>query len=328
VKINLYFPHFVDVLSARNNWNALSKIASVGKWSEHESTNLIGHIYGQVYPSSKNPVPFAMLSRIALGLPHSDEAFFLATPVHLALQRDYFVLDSIVSLSQEEMSSLAFSLDQHFRQIGFQLEKINNCNSLLLKTSVALNVKTTPVEEVIGQDTRAYLSQGPDAGKMRVLNNEIEMLLHSHPVNLSREQAGKPIVNSLWLWGEGTHLASPQKDNAVFYFFGDDLTLKGLAKSGGFYCSSLPNNFNQCLDTLNQDNVAVIFMGSHNLIDDDWFNSIANSLKNRKVEEVNCYFDLPGKLFKLTLHPIDFFKFWRPQKTIEHLFERMYAKNS
>jgi hypothetical protein len=33
--------------------------------------------------------------------------------------------------------------------------------------------------------------------------NEVQMFLHCHPINQSRQGEGKPAVNSMWLWGGG-----------------------------------------------------------------------------------------------------------------------------
>jgi hypothetical protein len=38
--------------------------------------------------------------------------------------------------------------------------------------------------------------------------NEVQMFLHGHPVNEAREACGKPVVNSLWLWGGGRQPAA------------------------------------------------------------------------------------------------------------------------
>ena len=38
---------------------------------------------------------------------------------------------------------------------------------------------------------------------MRALVNELQMLLHEHPVNEQRAAHGQPTVNSVWLWGAG-----------------------------------------------------------------------------------------------------------------------------
>ena len=35
------------------------------------------------------------------------------------------------------------------------------------------------------------------------LQNELQMVLHAHPVNAAREDAGKPTINGVWFWGGG-----------------------------------------------------------------------------------------------------------------------------
>ena len=48
-----------------------------------------------------------------------------------------------------------------------------------------------------------FLPSGDDTALHRNVLSEIEMAMHDHPVNLEREAAGKPPINSLWLWGGG-----------------------------------------------------------------------------------------------------------------------------
>jgi hypothetical protein len=44
---------------------------------------------------------------------------------------------------------------------------------------------------------------GRDGARIRSLMNEIQMLLHEHPVNRRRERARQLPVNGWWLWGFG-----------------------------------------------------------------------------------------------------------------------------
>lgn len=43
--------------------------------------------------------------------------------------------------------------------------------------------------------------------RFRILLNELQMLLFTHPVNRARETRGELPVNSVWLWGGGTRPA-------------------------------------------------------------------------------------------------------------------------
>ncbi len=61
----------------------------------------------------------------------------------------------------------------------------------------------SPPEEVLGDDLFSHLPDGPDGRRWRALLNEAQVLLHNHPLNQARTQAGKPAVNSLCFWGGG-----------------------------------------------------------------------------------------------------------------------------
>lgn len=58
-------------------------------------------------------------------------------------------------------------------------------------------------EAVLGDDLLAHLPEGPDSAPWRSLLNEIQILLHNHPVNAERRAQGQPPVNCLWFWGAG-----------------------------------------------------------------------------------------------------------------------------
>jgi hypothetical protein len=57
--------------------------------------------------------------------------------------------------------------------------------------------------QVAGRDIDPSLPQGRDAAGWHAIMNEVQMLLHNHPVNIAREQRGEPAINSLWFWGGG-----------------------------------------------------------------------------------------------------------------------------
>ena len=58
--------------------------------------------------------------------------------------------------------------------------------------------------QVEGDDIRDCLPAGRDGAQIRKLTNELQMLLHEHPVNIRRAARGLAPVNSIWLWGFGT----------------------------------------------------------------------------------------------------------------------------
>ena len=75
-------------------------------------------------------------------------------------------------------------------------------------------------DHALGDDLRLYALSGSEGKFWRVLGNDIQVLLHNHPVNQARVAKGAAPVNGLWLWGGGRfpHAVSSNADA----YFGDD----------------------------------------------------------------------------------------------------------
>lgn len=89
-------------------------------------------------------------------------------------------------------------------------------------------------DDAIGDDLKLHLPQGPAGKRWRVLTNELQILLHNHPVNRRRVGRGAAVVNSLWLWGGGRLPASVHADVAAAY--SDDPPMLALARLAGIPC--------------------------------------------------------------------------------------------
>ncbi len=97
---------------------------------------------------------------------------------------------------------------------------------LMLPREVELPVFAPP-EQVLGDDIFAHLPQGDLGRRWRRLISEAQVVLHNHPVNAQRAQAGKATVNSLWFWGGG---GLPDRVLAQAKFIvSDDFLLRALA---------------------------------------------------------------------------------------------------
>jgi hypothetical protein len=60
-----------------------------------------------------------------------------------------------------------------------------------------------PLSTVAGRSVGRQLPETAEARWLRRLLNEAQMVLHQHPANREREDAGRSTINSLWLWGAG-----------------------------------------------------------------------------------------------------------------------------
>jgi hypothetical protein len=130
--------------------------------------------------------------------------------------RDRIVLaDATASaLSPEEADALAGAIGDHF---GGQLAPLPlHPQRWYLKLPEAPRLSTTAPSIATGCDIDPLLPRGEDALRFRSLLNELQMLLHEHPVNQAREARGELPVNSLWLWGGGTLPPSPNARRVVY----------------------------------------------------------------------------------------------------------------
>ena len=136
---------------------------------------------------------------------NAGSAYWLyAAPVHLILQRDSFSMAEPAPLPLEstESEALTSALNKHFEADGLMFFWHQNTWFLSLKTNP--NIHTTAPQNVINKDINAFLPTGEGAIQWAKFQNEIQMLLFDHPINLAREAKHLPAINSIWCYGLGT----------------------------------------------------------------------------------------------------------------------------
>jgi hypothetical protein len=132
-----------------------------------------------------------------------------ADPVHLHLGRERLTLvpSAAFALAPEEAAALCETLSTHFAEVFTIRPSAGRpgCWTAQIEGAV-LAFDASPLEAA-GDDVDAHLhAQAGTAGAKRshALLNELQMLLHTHPVNAAREARGEPVVNSVWFWGAGS----------------------------------------------------------------------------------------------------------------------------
>lgn len=161
---------------------------------------------------------------------HAERAYWLrADPVHLRVMRDRIVLADrrILALTADEAASLATAIAEHF---GPTLSpRPLQPDRWYVEYATPPRLRTTPLECVVGRDIQPRMPQGEDALHVRSVLNEVQMLLHAHPVNTRREARGLPAVNALWLWGGGVRPDTTSVAPLTLYANADDATALGHA---------------------------------------------------------------------------------------------------
>ncbi len=136
-----------------------------------------------------------------------DDYWVRADPVHLRIDRDQIVLaDSrVFRISAEEAAQLTIFLNRHFAENAQEIVFLPlQPDRWYLRVTKIPTAKTCLLGEVANKGINEQLPFGANNRVWRGLFNEIQMLLHEHPLNQSREARGELAVNGTWFWGGGT----------------------------------------------------------------------------------------------------------------------------
>lgn len=108
-----------------------------------------------------------------------------------------------LGLSADEAEALLQTLRPLFGDAGMQLSAPTPSRWYLALAAEAPLPAFPHAEDVLGDDLFNHLPEGPEGRRWRALLNEAQILLHNHPVNQARADAGRPVANSLCFWGGG-----------------------------------------------------------------------------------------------------------------------------
>ncbi|GGY20986.1 hypothetical protein GCM10008098_12090 [Rhodanobacter panaciterrae] len=192
----------------------------------------VGYLGGlsDYFPGIDASLPAAAITREFLAGDAADATWLSADPAWVQPDMNGVRLLACgqLQLSMDDAQALAEPLISVFDEAGLQL-KISTPDRWHLKLPVdtALPSFAAP-EQALGEDLSQHLPQGAEGRRWRVLLNEVQVLLHQHPVNAQRRTQGLAPVNSLWLWGGGS-LPDPLK-SSLHGVISDDLLLCALAR--------------------------------------------------------------------------------------------------
>lgn len=267
--------------------------------------------------------PLAPITLEADGGTAGDVYWLRADPVHLRLMRDRIVLtdNSTLDLSKQEADALADAIGKHFGD-ALQLLPLHP-KRWYVRTLQSPQLVTTPVSVATGRAIDHLLPQGADAGRYRTQLNELQMLLHEHPVNQAREARGALPVNALWLWGGGSKPAVPIS-HVPLYARDDE------ARALGRFCRAqagpLPPMLNKSL--LETDGVILLddlvvagqngdvygWREAVRALEANWFDPLLGALRAIGPQGLQLLDPVNGKT--LRLQRADAWKIWRRPRSL------------
>jgi len=153
--------------------------------------------------------PFAAAQARGDGLPvdereDGEQGWGLLTPTNWQVGREQIVLRDPDELGLDEAESRALlqAVRPLFDSEGWSLQWGAPLRWYARHASLR-GLATASLERVIGRAIDPWLPDRQAARHVRRLQSEVQMLLHTHPLNDARETRGALPVNSFWLSGTG-----------------------------------------------------------------------------------------------------------------------------
>ena len=159
-------------------------------------------------------LPWAAELAHQAGLPVGEQAWALLTLVHMHVGAEQVRLTDPAALDVDDATSRSFieAVRPLFESEGFGLHWLD-AKRWLATHPLFDGLATASLDRVHGRNVDPWLPDQRSARLLRRLQNEVQMVLYTHPLNEAREAAGQPPVNSFWCHGCGKAQAAKATAN-------------------------------------------------------------------------------------------------------------------
>lgn len=142
-------------------------------------------------------IPWAALEANA----KPNEGWAFITPCHWAMGREHATLTDPATLALNELDAqtLLGAMQPYFATEGITLHYLQPTR-WLARGDVFAALPTASLDRVLGRNVDRWL---PASRQIKLLQNEMQMLLYTHPINDERATIGQRSINSFWVSGSG-----------------------------------------------------------------------------------------------------------------------------
>jgi hypothetical protein len=167
-------------------------------------------------PVADGVIPWAAWEQAQSGQAPGDEAWAWITPCHWHVARDHILMHPVDTLQLDEPASrtLLAAIAPYFHEDGMALDFVAPTR-WRARGAVFRDLACASLDRVTGRRVDDWLPRAAAARPLRRLQQEMQMLLYTHPVNAEREAAGLSPVNSFWVSGAGALDARSAKRSPV-----------------------------------------------------------------------------------------------------------------
>jgi hypothetical protein len=277
-----------------------------------------------------NEAPFGTLRLLGeTGKNPAGEGHWLcADPVHLRFHHERIVLADAgaFDLEIDEAQAIAGALNAEFADIG-QFH-VATARRWYLRLNTPVDHHAEPLSTIAGRRLDNELTD--KNGVLTRWLNEVQMFLHGHPVNARRQAAGKPAVNSLWLWGGGALPAVPGPDFSAIW--SNNPLATGLALAAGIEAPPCPAGLSGLLADADPNTSQLVILdnllppvlyedsagwrSAWAALENDWFVPLRAEL-GRRVNTLSIVAPTIYGQLTWTLRGKDHWKFWRQARSLQ-----------
>jgi hypothetical protein len=160
-------------------------------------------------PVADGLIPLAAWQVKQAGRDPGDRAWARITPCHWRVGRDHVAMDHPQQLQIDATASQALlaAMRPYFEQDGVTLE-YDAPTQWLAHGEIFRTLPVASLDRVVGRTIDPWMPRTAQAGTVRRLQQEMQMLLYTHDVNEERTRGGLLPVNSFWVSGTGALPAS------------------------------------------------------------------------------------------------------------------------
>lgn len=160
-------------------------------------------------PIADGLIPWAAWQVKQAGRDPGTQAWACITPCHWRVGRDHVAMDRPQQLQLDAAASQALlgAMQPYFEQDGIHLE-YDAPTQWLARGEIFRTLPVASLDRVVGRTIDPWMPRTAQAGTVRRLQQEMQMLLYTHEVNEERTRGGLLPVNSFWVSGTGALPAS------------------------------------------------------------------------------------------------------------------------
>jgi hypothetical protein len=163
---------------------------------------MLARAYG--LPETEGLLPFAALQVAQAGQVAGTQGWAWITPCHWRMGRDHVVLahPQELQLDADDSQALLEAMRPYFAEDGITLT-YDSPLRWLAQGDLFRTLPTASLDRVVGRTLDPWLPRGAEGRPVRRLQQEMQMLLYTLPLNDARERGGQLPVNSFWVSGSG-----------------------------------------------------------------------------------------------------------------------------